>query len=78
MTNGLSHTYRLDESTFILRPSGVFLAFLFYFSMKVKVADRIAPDGTPHFAASHLGLLCLPVSHKKDISLIWVKFSFFW
>ena len=27
---------------------------------------RIAPDGTPHFAVSHQGLFCLPMSHKKD------------
>ena len=36
-------------------------------------ANRIAANGTPHFAASHLGLLCLPMSHKKDVRLIWVK-----
>ena len=29
----------------------------------------------PRFAASHLGLpvSCLPMSHKKDAKLIWVK-----
>ena len=27
----------------------------------------------PHFAASHLGLFYLPMSHKKDARLIWVK-----
>ena len=26
-------------------------------------------------AASHLGLFCLPMSHKKDARLIWVKIS---
>ena len=36
-------------------------------------ANRIAPDGTPRFAASYLGLFCLPMPHKKDTSLIWVK-----
>ena len=25
------------------------------------------------FAASHLGLFCLPMSHKRDARLIWVK-----
>ena len=25
------------------------------------------------FAASHLGLFCLPMSHKKDVRLIWVN-----
>ena len=39
------------------------------------LANRIAPDGTPHFASSHLGLFCLPMSHKKDARLIWVNIS---
>ena len=26
--------------------------------------------------ASHLGLFCLPMSHKKDARLIWVKQAF--
>ena len=41
--------------------------------MKVTIANRIAADGTPRFAASHLGLFCLPMSHKKDARLIWIK-----
>ena len=41
--------------------------------MKIVSANRIAPDGTPRSAASHLGLLCLSMSHKKDARLIWVK-----
>ena len=45
------------------------LEFLFHFSMKFPYANRIAPDGTPRSAASHLGLSCLPVSHKKDARL---------
>ena len=32
--------------------------------MKFLQANRIAPDGTPRSAASHLGLYCLPMSHK--------------
>ena len=35
--------------------------------------NRIAPDGTPRFAASHFGLLCLSLSHKQDAILIWVN-----
>ena len=27
----------------------------------------------PRFAASHLGLFCLPISHNKDARLIWVN-----
>ena len=68
MTNGFSHPYHLDESTFIhvFRDIRGNFSFLFQFSMKIKITNRIAPDGTPRFAASHLGLLCLPMFHKKD------------
>ena len=57
---------------------------LFHFSMTFLKANRIAPDGTPRSAASHLGLLCLPIhlgllclpmSHKKEARLIQVKNS---
>ena len=75
--NGLSHPYDLEESTFILRGIRSNFSFLFLFSMKLmsanRIANRIAPDGTPRLAASHLGLFCLPMSHKKDARLIWVK-----
>ena len=64
VTNGFSHYYQLDESTFVLRGFGsIFVSFLFHFSMKFKRANRIAPGGTPRFAASHLGLFCLPMAH---------------
>ena len=43
--------------------------FLCHFSMKFFCANRIAPDGTPRSAASHLGLYCLPESHKRDARL---------
>ena len=36
-------------------------------------ANRIAPDGAPRFAASHLAcleLFCLPMFNKKDARLI--------
>ena len=73
LTNGLSHPYHLDESTFIFRDiKSIFFSFLFHFSMNFMPANRIAPDGTPHFVASHLGLLCLHMSHKMDDRLIWV------
>ena len=44
--------------------------------MKIRSVNRIAPDGTPRFAASHLELLCLPMSHKKDARFIWVNNCF--
>ena len=49
------------------------LLFLLHLSMKVLKGNRIAPDGTPRFAASHLGLFCLSMSHKKYTMLIWTK-----
>ena len=57
--NGLSHPYSLVESTFTFRV--IWNNFSFYFSMNFLQANRIAPDGTPRFAASHLGLFCLPM-----------------
>ena len=32
-------------------------------------ANRIAPDGMPRFAASHLGLYCFALSHKNNARL---------
>ena len=50
-------------------------SFLFHFSMKFISANRIVPDGSgpPCLVASHLGLFCLAMSHKKDARLIWVN-----
>ena len=73
MTNRVSHPYHLDESSFIYRGTRSYFSFLFLFSMKINIANRIGPDGTPPFAASHLGLFYLPMSHKKEARLIWVK-----
>ena len=69
MTNGLVHHYHLGESTLIVRGIRDDFEFLFHFSMKFLKADRIAPDGTTHSAASHLGLFCLPMSHKRGARL---------
>ena len=68
MTNGFSHHYQLGESTFI-GVLGVSLISLSHLSMKFPYANRIAPDGTPRSAASHLGLFCLPMSHKTNARL---------
>ena len=70
LANGFYHHYQLDESTFIIRGVKSDFYFLSHFSMKFLCANRIAPDGTPRSAASHLGLFCLPMSHKKDARLI--------
>ena len=66
LTNVFSHFYHLGESTFIFRGIRSDFQFLNNFLMKILLANRIAPDGTPRFAASHLGLFCLPMSHKRD------------
>ena len=73
----LTHMWRMDFPILITLMSP--LSFLgasggiFQLSMKIKYANRIVPDERPRFAASHLGLFCLPLSHKKDARLIWVK-----
>ena len=69
MMNGFFRHYHLGESTFIFRGIRSDFDFSFHFSMKLLLANRIDPDGTPHSAASHLGLFCLPMSHKKDARL---------
>ena len=39
------------------------MTFKFCSVLNEKSISRIAPDGTPHFAASLLRLCCLPMSH---------------
>ena len=73
VTNGFSHPYQLDEFIFIFRGIRSVFQFLFQFLMRIVSANRIAPDGTLRFAASHLGLFCLPMSHKKDARLIYTN-----
>ena len=48
-------------------------SFLFHISMNIIKVNRIASDGMPLLVALHLGLFCLPMSHKKDARLIWVN-----
>ena len=50
-------TYHLDESTVIFKGIRSNFSFLFYFSMKFIQANRIAPDGTPHFVAFHFAYI---------------------
>ena len=50
--------------------------FLFYPNFDrifCKHTVETDPDQTAHSAVSDLGLHCLPMSHKKDTKLIWVK-----
>ena len=69
MTNGFSHHYQMGESTFILKGVRGDFYFSSHFLMKFLCANRLAPDGTPRSTASHLGLCCLPMSHKRDARL---------
>ena len=79
VTNGFTHRYHLDESTFNFRRISSDFSLLIHFSMKIMKANRKAQDGTPRFAshlgtprfvASHLGLFCSPMSNKKEARLI--------
>ena len=50
--------------------------FSYKFLMKILLANRIAPDGMPRCAASHLGLYCLPMSQKRAPGLSELKFHY--
>ena len=76
MDSSIVHRYQLGESTFIFGDIGCDLIFLFTFSMNFLQANRIAPDGTPRFAASHLGLFCLPCPTKRTLGLNELRSSF--
>ena len=73
VTNGICHPFHLDDSTFFFRVIRSDFSFLLHFSMKNIKGNRIAPDGTPRFAASHLGLFCLPMSYKKNARLKYIN-----
>ena len=71
MTNGLSHPYHLDESTFNFRGIRSSFSFLFHCSMNFMSANRIVLEGT----ASRLELFCLPMPLKKGTRLIIYGFT---
>ena len=52
-----------------------FFFFHFYSTFKRNFCKQNSgePDQMPRFVASDLVLHCLPMSHKKDSRLIWVK-----
>ena len=64
LMNGFSHHYHLGQSTFIFRGVRSDFKILFIFSMKMPLANIIAPDGTPRSAASHLGYYVCPCPIK--------------
>ena len=49
---------------------GCWVVFFIFIILKANSGD---PDQTPHYVVSDLGLHCLPMSHKKDARLIWIK-----
>ena len=57
----------------ILGVPGVLFSFLFYFWLKFLLANNEDPDQTLRYAASDLGLHCVPMSQNWDARLIWVK-----
>ena len=73
MSNGNSHPYPLDESISNFKGCRVVISILFKFYKHFLQANSAEPDQTPLFAASDLVLHCLPISHKRDAMLIWVK-----
>ena len=73
MPNGIPHCYQLDQYISIIRVVGFFFPFLFKFNRTFCKKNGGDPDQTQHSVVSDLGLHFLPMSHKKDTRLIWVK-----
>ena len=73
LMNGLSHLYHLDVPLSFLGASGVYNFILFFDEIQVSKQNSPRWDD----AASHLGLFCLPMSHKKDARFIQVNISIF-
>ena len=75
LPNGLSHPYQLDGSIFHLRGAWSTFFIFIIFLIEINVIKSVDPDQTPRFAASDLGLHCLPMSQtqKWDARLICVK-----
>ena len=70
LTNGFSHHYHLGESIFIFRDirSVLFLNLITFFNEN-SPSKQNSPRWDAVSAASHLGLFCLPMSHKRDTRL---------
>ena len=71
--NRISHCYKLDQSITALWVVGCILHFYSNFNrtfckqtVETLIRRRV-------LLASALGLYCLPMFHKKDARLIWVK-----
>ena len=71
--NGISNSYQLDQSISVLRIVGRYFSFLVKFNrifckqtVETLIRRRVLRRLT-------LGLRCLPMPHKKDARLIWIK-----
>ena len=53
--------------------SGVLFILYLIFDRNSTLANSGDPDQMPHFAASGLGLCCLPKSQIRDARHEWVK-----
>ena len=68
----------IGQVHFCFKGCWVVFSFLFKFSEELLFASSREPDQTPCLAASDLVLHCLPITHKKNARLIWVKFFAPW
>ena len=77
----LTHMRRMDFPILIiwmspfsfLGTSAVFVHFYFIFD-EIRESKQDSPRwdaAFSRFEASHMGLFCVPMSHKKDAGLIW-------
>ena len=72
MPNGITHRFQLEESISVFKGCKV----LFVIFIQVLVQNYASKQWRQN-AASDLGLHFLPLSHKKDAWLIWVKMQLF-
>ena len=67
----VSHFNQLDQSISVLV---VVRCMVFFICIQIlrghSVSKQLRPGQTPRSVASDLGLLCLPISHKKDVRLV--------
>ena len=74
VTNGLSHPYLLDESTFILGASDIFFSFFISFFDEIHKSKQNSPRWDAAFCGvTSEAILFAYVQLKKDARLIWVK-----
>ena len=75
--NRISQSYKLDRSISVLMDVGWYFSFAFKFKYNILLANSEDSGQTPRYAASDLGLHCLPMSHKKDAINVWVNIIIF-